>query len=113
VVPEAVRYILGVISDGIADAGPLWIGILAYITGMGTKELATWNEYLAAQDLILKAQLKRRLKPSVAERTTLGEIGPRQDRKVRAGCCCTVGRCAGYSGRDGALPVFREHVVQA
>jgi hypothetical protein len=40
------------------------------------------NEYLAAENRILKAQLKGRLRLSDAERATLGEIGHRLGRKV-------------------------------
>ena len=41
-------------------------------------------EYLAAENRILKAQLKGRLKLSDAERATLAEIGHRLGRKVLA-----------------------------
>ena len=58
--------------------------ILAYVTGTVDQELLTRNEYLAAENRILKAQLKGRLKLSDAERTTLGEIGHRVGRKVLA-----------------------------
>jgi hypothetical protein len=46
------------------------------------QELLARNEYLAAENRILKAQLKGRLKLSDAERATLGEIGHRLGRKV-------------------------------
>ena len=52
-----------------------WARILAYVTGMVDQELLARNEYLAAENRILKAQLKGRLKLSDAERATLGEIG--------------------------------------
>ena len=58
--------------------------ILAYVTGTVDQELLTRNEYLAAENRILKAQLKGRLKLSDAERATLGEIGHRVGRKVLA-----------------------------
>jgi hypothetical protein len=58
--------------------------ILAYVTGTVEQELLTRNEYLAAENRILKAQLKGRLKLSDAERATLGEIGHRVGRKVLA-----------------------------
>jgi hypothetical protein len=48
----------------------------------GNGELLARNEYLAAENCILKAQLKGRLKLSDAERVTLGEIGHRLGRKV-------------------------------
>jgi len=42
------------------------------------------NEYLAAENRILKAQLQGRLKLSDADRATLGEIGHRLGRTVLA-----------------------------
>jgi hypothetical protein len=41
------------------------------------QELLTQNEYLAAENRILKAHLKGRLKLSDPERASLGEIGHR------------------------------------
>jgi putative transposase len=61
-----------------------WARILAYVTGMVDQELSARNEYLAAENRILKAQLKGRLRPSDAERATLGEIGHRLGRKILA-----------------------------
>jgi putative transposase len=52
-----------------------WARILAFVTGMVDQELLARIEYLAAENHILKAQLKGRLKLSDAERATLGEIG--------------------------------------
>ena len=48
----------------------------------GGLKAAGADEYLAAENRILKAQLKGRLKLSDAERATLGEIGHRLGRKV-------------------------------
>src|SRR5262247_3143684 len=59
-----------------------WARVLAYVTGTVDQELLARNEYLAAENRILKAQLKGRLKLSDAERATLGEIGHRLGRKV-------------------------------
>ena len=62
-----------------------WVRILAYVTGTVDQELLARNEYLAAENRILKAQLKKaRLKLSDAERATLGEIGHRLGRKALA-----------------------------
>ena len=60
-----------------------WARILAYVTGTVDQELAR-NEYLAAENRILKVQLNGRLKLSDAERGVLGEIGHRLGRKVLA-----------------------------
>lgn len=59
-----------------------WARILAYITGTVDQELLLRNEYLAAENRILKAQLKGRLRLSDAERAKLGEIGHRLGRKA-------------------------------
>src|SRR5262247_2811369 len=61
-----------------------WARVLAYVTGTVDQELLARNEYLAAENRILKAQLKGRLKLSDAERATLGEIGHGLGRKVLA-----------------------------
>ena len=70
-----------------------WARILAFVTGMVDQELLARNEYLAAENRILKAQLKGRLKLSDAERATLGEIGHRLGRKV-------LGEVADGAARD-------------
>jgi putative transposase len=59
-----------------------WARILGYITGTVDQELLLRNEYLAAENRILKAQMKGRLRLSDAERTKLGEIGHRLGRKA-------------------------------
>ena len=61
-----------------------WARILGYVTGTVDQDLLARNEYLAAENRILKAQLKGRLKLSDAERAWLGEIGHRLGRKVLA-----------------------------
>ena len=45
-----------------------WVRILAYITGTVNQELLLRNEYLAAENRILKAQLKTPLRLTDAER---------------------------------------------
>src|SRR6202521_1867738 len=61
-----------------------WARILAYVTGTVDQELLARNEYLAAENRILKVQLNGRLKLSDTERGVLGEIGHRLGRKVLA-----------------------------
>ena len=56
--------------------------MLAYITGTVDQELLLRNEYLVAENRILKAQLKGRLRLSDGERANLGEIGHRLGRKA-------------------------------
>ena len=59
-----------------------WARILAYISGTVDQELLLRNEYLAAENQILRGQLRGRPKLSDAERAKLGEIGRRLGRKA-------------------------------
>jgi hypothetical protein len=58
-----------------------WPRLLAYITGTVDQDLLLRNEYLAAENRILKGQIKTRLQLSDAERVTLAEIAHRLGRK--------------------------------
>src|SRR6202043_3432169 len=71
-----------------------WTRILAYVTGTVDQELLARNEYLAAENRILKSQLNGRLKLSDAERAMLGRIGHRLGRQALAEVA-TVARPAG------------------
>ncbi|MSO22251.1 MAG: hypothetical protein EXQ58_03130 [Acidobacteria bacterium] len=62
-----------------------WPRLLAYITGTVDQELLLLNEYLAAENRILKGQIRTRLQLSDAERTTLAEIAHRLGRKSLEG----------------------------
>jgi hypothetical protein len=59
-----------------------WARMLAYVTGTVDQELLARNEYLTAENRIVKAQLNGRLKLSDGERSTLGEIGHRLGPEV-------------------------------
>ncbi len=59
-----------------------WARILAYITGTVDQELLLRNEYLAAENRILKAQIKGRLLLTDVEKATLADIGYRLGRKA-------------------------------
>jgi transposase InsO family protein len=59
-----------------------WARILAYITGTVDQELLLRNEYLVAENRILKAQLKAPLRLTDTERATLAEIAHRLGRKA-------------------------------
>jgi putative transposase len=61
-----------------------WARVLAYVTGTVDQELLARNEYLAAENRILKAQLRAQLKLSDVERAMLGEFGHRLGRKALA-----------------------------
>src|SRR4029434_9274345 len=58
--------------------------MLADVTRTVDQELLARNEYLAAENRILKAQLNGRSRLSDAERCVLGELGHRLGRKVLA-----------------------------
>jgi len=62
----------------------IWARMLAYITGTVDQELLLMNEYLAAENRILRAKIKGRLLLSDSEKTTLAEIGHRLGRKALA-----------------------------
>ena len=54
-----------------------WLQLLAYVTGCINQELLLRNEYLAAENHILKSQIKGRLRLSDGERATLAGIAKR------------------------------------
>ena len=59
-----------------------WARLLAFVTGLVNQELLLRNEYLAAENRILRAHLPARLRLSDAERCTLAEIAKRLGRKA-------------------------------
>ena len=61
-----------------------WKRLLAYITGTVDQELLLRNEYLAAENCILRNQIHGRLRLADGERITLAEIGQRLGRKALA-----------------------------
>ena len=60
----------------------IWARMLAYITGTVDQELLLRNEYWAAENRILRAQIKGRLLLSDPEKATLGEIAQRLGRQA-------------------------------
>src|SRR5262249_48472190 len=56
--------------------------LLTLVSGLVNQELLLRNEYLAAENRILRAQLPSRLRLSDAERSTLAEIAKRLGRKA-------------------------------
>ena len=82
-----------------------WVRILAFATGTVDQELLARNEYLAAENRILKAQLKGRLKLSDAERATLAEIGHRLGRRI-------LGEVANVARPDTILAWYRKLVAR-
>jgi transposase InsO family protein len=67
-----------------------WVRLLAYVTGSVNQELLLRNEYLAAENRILRAKLPSRLRLSNPERTTLTEIGKRLGRKALREVACVA-----------------------
>src|SRR5215471_16628500 len=59
-----------------------WARLLAYVTGLVNQELLLQNEYLAAENRILRTHLPPRLRLSDPERRPPGEIGKRVGRKA-------------------------------
>jgi putative transposase len=82
-----------------------WPRILAYITGTVDQELLLRNEYLVAENRILKEQVNGRLLLSDAERKTLAEIGYRLGRK-------TLEDVANAAKPDTILGWYRKLVAQ-
>ena len=85
-----------------------WARILAFVTGMVDKELLARNEYLAAENRILKAQLQGRLKLTDAERATLGEIGHR----LWPQGSCRGGQCSPARHHPGLVPQARRPQIR-
>jgi len=60
----------------------LWARLLAYVCEAVNEELLLRNEYLAAENRILRGQIKDRLLLSEGEKATLAEIAHRLGRKA-------------------------------
>jgi putative transposase len=58
-----------------------WARLLAFVTGLVDQELLLQNEYLTAENRILRCHLPTRLRLCDAERCTLAEIGKRRDER--------------------------------
>src|SRR5215467_6457804 len=70
--------------------GNQWARLLAYVTGQVNQELLLQNEYLAAENRILRAHLPAQLRLSDPERCTLAEIGKRLGRKALNKVACVA-----------------------
>src|ERR1700751_4212180 len=67
-----------------------WARLLAYVTGLVNQRLLLQNEYLIAENRILRAHLPARLRLSDPERSTLAEIAKRLGRKALAQVACAA-----------------------
>ena len=65
--------------------------MLAYVTGSVDEELLRRNEYLVAENRILRAHIRGRVNLSDGERRTLAQIGKRLGRKALAEIASVVG----------------------
>src|SRR5215471_13058035 len=68
--------------DGGDEMDNKWARLLAYVTGLVNQELLLQNEYLTAENRILKAHLQAGFRLTDDERTTRAEIGKRLGRKA-------------------------------
>src|SRR4030095_15625154 len=82
-----------------------WARLLAYVTGLVNQELLIQNEYLAAENQILRAHLPSRLRLTDPERSTLAEIGKRLGRKA-------LRRVARVAKPDTILAWYRKLIAQ-
>jgi hypothetical protein len=67
-----------------------WLRLLAYVSGSVNQELLLRNEYLVAENHILREKLSSRLRLSNPERATLAEIGKRLGRKALREVACVA-----------------------
>ena len=67
-----------------------WARLLAYVTGLVNQKLLLQNEYLAAENRILRAHLPARVRLSDPERSTLAEIGKRLGRTALQQVACVA-----------------------
>ena len=68
----------------------LWARMLAYVTGMVNQELLLRNEYLGAENRILRGKIKGRLLLSEGEKATLAEIAHRLGREALENLAATA-----------------------
>ena len=88
----------------ISDGRPYRDRLLAYVTGSVKQELLLQNEYLAAENRILRAKLPSRLRLSDPERATLAEIGRRVGRKALREVACVAKPDTIWPGIEGSSP---------
>ena len=108
-----------------------WARLLAFVTGLVNQELLLRNEYLAAENRVLRAHLPSRLRLSDPERSTLAEIARRLGRKALRDIACVAkpdtilgwyrrlvarkfdgSRQRSYPGRPRVSPEIEELVVR-
>ena len=64
--------------------------LLAFVTGMVNQQILLQNEYLVAENRILRTHLPARLRLTDPQRSTLAEIGKRLGRKALQQVACVA-----------------------
>ena len=82
-----------------------WARLLAYVTGLVNQQLVLQNEYLAAENRILRSYLPARLRLSDPERSSLAEIGKRLGRRG-------LERVAGVAQPETILAWYRRLIAR-
>src|SRR5260370_5211082 len=82
-----------------------WLQVRDYVTASINQELLLRNEYLVAENHILKSQIKGRLRLSDGERATLAGIAKRLRRKALQEIAC-------IAQPDTILAWYRELVAE-
>ncbi len=82
-----------------------WVRLLVYVTGLVNQRLLLENEYLVAENRILRSRLPTRLCLSDPERSTLAEIGKRLGRK-------NLQQVASIALPDAILAWYRRLIAQ-
>ena len=75
-----------------------WARLLAYVTGLVNQQLLLRNEYLAAENRILRAQLPKRLRL-----TDSAEMYAGRNRKTARPQGAGASRVCGETGHDSGL----------
>src|SRR6187399_3273926 len=82
-----------------------WLRLLGYVTGLVNQELLLKNEYLVAENRILKAHIRGRLLLSDGEKATWAEIAKRLGRQALA-------QIAGVAKPDTILAWFGKLIAK-
>jgi putative transposase len=82
-----------------------WVRLLAYVTGLVNQQLLLQNEYLVAENRILRLHLPARLRLTDPERSTLAEIGRRLGRRG-------LEQVAGVAQPDTILAWYRRLIAR-
>ena len=82
----------------------LWARMVAYVSGTVNQELLLRNEYLGAENRILRGQIKGRLLLSEGEKAALAEIAQRLGRKALEELAAVASRIRCWPGTESSSP---------